>query len=154
MLNIWSTVSVLHLSRFINSFSSNLVWYLCSLALSCGWALADGWGTLNMDRSVFNHLGEKNYPEVTIFSCGTARFHRRSISFYEWIENFFIFIWIILCVTKHFILRSNCDRIEVNLGPFHRVRVISYLTGGLTLKRLNVFWSSAVTASVFLLFLI
>ena len=154
MLNIWSTVSVLHLSRFINSFSSNLVWYLCSLALSCGWALADGWGTLNMDRSVFNQLGEKNYPEVTIFSCGTVRFHRRSISFYEWIENFFIFIWIILCVTKHFILRSNCDWIEVNLGSFHRVRVISYLTGGLTLKRLNVFWSSAVTASVFLLFLI
>lgn len=154
MLNIWSTVSVLHLSRFINSFSSNLVWYLCSLALSCGWALADGWGTLNMDWSVFNHLGEQNYPEVTIFSCGTARFHRRSISFYEWIENFFIFIWIILCVTKHFILRSNCDRIEVNLGSFHRVGVISYLTGGLTLKRLNVFWSSAVTASVFLLFLI
>ena len=115
MLNIWSTVSVLHLSRFINSFSSNLVWYLCSLALSCGWALADGWGTLNMDWSVFNHLMEQNYPEVTIFSCGTARFHRRSISFYEWIENFFIFIWIILCVTKHFILRSNCDRIEVGV---------------------------------------
>ena len=151
MLNIWSTVSVLHLSRFINSFSSNLVWYLCSLALSCGWALADGWGTLNMEFN-FNHLVALNYPEVAIFSWGTARFHRRSISFYEWIENFFIFIWIILCVTKQLILRSNSNETKVKFGSFHRVHL--YLTRGLTLKRLNVFWSSAVTASVFLLFLI
>ena len=76
--------------------------------LSCAILLCSSWRLRNLKNyfiGIFKPM--LKYLEITIFSRGTTRSDWRSISFYEWIENFFIFIWIILCVTEngvHFVV--------------------------------------------------